>query len=300
MVTPRLSERCRGRSRAARERSVGGAYSASEIRASAPTACCESFRARVWAVMARRRTTGSCSPTGRSTTMPATLLPSSMRSDSSRTETGTNVFSDRPSTRSLRASRKWRMPPATTVSTTSLTVPPSAPLMALTWSRSTRTTSKRRWGPTGTFSGVLGAGEATETANRPALAMVVPTRRGPRRAARTERTISAGWVARSTRESTSSCEDEGGGAGSHSVGSTGGGWGSRSRMTVATSTPEMPSTRAWWVFWMIATRSPSRPSTNHSSHRGRRRSRGVACRRPIRVLSCSSLPGLGRAVRRTW
>ena len=46
----------------------------------------------------------------------------------------------------------------TTVSTTSLTVPPNAFLTALKSSRRPRTTAKRRCGPISTFSGVSGAG----------------------------------------------------------------------------------------------------------------------------------------------
>ena len=36
------------------------------------------------------------------------------------------------------------------------------------------------------------------------------------------------------------------------------------------STPETPSTSAWWLLPTIAKRSPSRPSTSHSSHSGLR------------------------------
>ena len=38
------------------------------------------------------------------------------------------------------------------------------------------------------------------------------------------------------------------------------------------STPETPSTRAWWLLPTIAKRSPSRPSTSHSSQSGFERS----------------------------
>ena len=56
-----------------------------------------------------------------------TLLPSVPRSDSSRTDTGTNVRRRLMSARSSpRLSKKCRKPPETTASTTSLIVPPSA------------------------------------------------------------------------------------------------------------------------------------------------------------------------------
>ena len=51
-----------------------------------------------------------------------------------------------------------RSAPATTVSTTSLTVPPNASLIALKSDSSQRTSSSRRCGPIGTLSGVSGAG----------------------------------------------------------------------------------------------------------------------------------------------
>ena len=117
-------------------------------------------------------------------------------------------------------------------------------------------------------------------------------------AARTDRTISAGSVTRSTTLSTSSSSGVGAASGCHGSGSTSVGSGPRSNSTVATSSPEMPSTMQWWVLEMSATRSPSTPSTNHSSHSGRRRSSGCDCNRPISVLSCSSVPGVGRAVSR--
>ena len=62
------------------------------------------------------------------------------------------------------------------------------------------------------------------------------------------------------------------------------------------STPEMPSTSAWCVLPRIAKRSPSSPSTSHSSHSGLLRSSCCEKARPARCLSCSSLPGGGQRV----
>lgn len=66
------------------------------------------------------------------------------------------------------------------------------------------------------------------------------------------------------------------------------------------STPETPSTMQWCTFEISAKRSPSRPSTTQISHKGRARSRCCCMMRAERRLSCSSLPGLGRLVWRTW
>ena len=126
--------------------------------------------------------------------------------------------------------------------------------------------------------------------------------RGPRNTARTERAISAGIVARSTIASPSSCAEEGSGRGSQrspvSVGAAGSGEVSNS--TDMMSTPEMPSTSAWWVFDSIAKRSPSSPSTSQISQSGLSRSSCWAKTRPARSFSCSSEPGAGSAVERTW
>ena len=54
---------------------------------------------------------------------------------------------------------------------------------------------------------------------------------------------------------------------------TSGGTGERSNSTVAMSTPETPSTSAWWVFEISAKRPPSRPWTSQISQSGFERSR---------------------------
>ena len=57
------------------------------------------------------------------------------------------------------------------------------------------------------------------------------------------------------------------------------------------STPETPSTSAWWLLPTIAKRSPSRPSTSHSSQSGLERSSCWEKIREARLRSCSSEPG---------
>ena len=71
-------------------------------------------------------------------------------------------------------------------------------------------------------------------------------------------------------------------------------------MTLAMSTPAMPSMSAWWVLVMSAKPPPSRPSTIHTSHSGLERSSCWEKIRPASSSSCSSEPGCGSAVWRTW
>ena len=69
---------------------------------------------------------------------------------------------------------------------------------------------------------------------------------------------------------------------------------------MAIATPPSPSAMQWCTLLMSANRSPSRPSTNQSSHSGRPRSNSWDRTRPARRLSWRSSPGGGRAVWRTW
>ena len=66
------------------------------------------------------------------------------------------------------------------------------------------------------------------------------------------------------------------------------------------STPETPSTSAWWLLPTIAKRSPLSPSTSHSSQSGLVRSSCWEKIRAARLRNCSSEPGAGSAVWRTW
>ena len=62
----------------------------------------------------------------------------------------------------------------------------------------------------------------------------------------------------------------------------------------------MPSTSAWWVLEISAKRLPSSPWTSHVSHSGFARSSCWEWMRAARLRSCSSEPGCGSAVWRTW
>ena len=71
-------------------------------------------------------------------------------------------------------------------------------------------------------------------------------------------------------------------------------------ITARSSVPDTPSTMAWWVLATIAHRPCSRPWTIQISQSGLVRSSCCDISRPTRRRSCSSPPGVGRAVWRTW
>ncbi len=73
-----------------------------------------------------------------------------------------------------------------------------------------------------------------------------------------------------------------------------------SSSTVSRSVPETPSTMQWWIFEISAQRLWSSPSATHVSQSGLWRSSFCDITRPTSRRSCSSPPGLGIAVRRTW
>ena len=103
-----------------------------------------------------------------------------------------------------------------------------------------------------------------------------------------------------TPSATSAVSDGSGSGVQSSSPSIGAGTGWRSNSTVAMSTPETPSTSAWWVFEISANFPPSKPWISHSSQSGFERSRRCEKMRPASWRSWSSEPGLGSAVWRTW
>ena len=134
-------------------------------------------------------------------------------------------------------SRCVRSAPATTASTTSLTVPPSAALIALKSARSPSTHAKRRCGPIRTLSGERGApsSPARASAPRPRTAAAPEPRRAadarPRR--RSRGPARPGCRRARPRRRSSSIAPDGSGRGTHgSAGGAGGGSGSRSNSTV--------------------------------------------------------------------
>ena len=210
--------------------------------------------------------------------------------------------------RTPRSCSQSRRAPVTTARTTSLTVPPRVSLIRLKVASSERAQTKRRCGPIGWFSGTSGAGSAKradelaeplERLDRPcgrsSPGCGSPRPPARRAAAASRRVASPPCATRS--------EVLGSGRGTQSsASSTGCGTGSRSKSTVPMSTPEMPSTIAWWVLVRIAKRSRSRPCTSHSSQSGferssccektRRRAASAHPRRPARAARCG---GCGRS-----
>ena len=145
-----------------------------------------------------------------------------------------------------------RSAPVTTASTTSLTVPPSAPLIALKRWRSLSTHANRRCGPIRVLSGLGGAPPmpaAAIEARPPSVRVAAePALRGLDERAEHGATGVDGADASSVTASPSSAAPLGSGRGYQAgPGSRSGGSGSRSNSTVMMSTPEIPSTSAWWV-----------------------------------------------------
>ena len=66
------------------------------------------------------------------------------------------------------------------------------------------------------------------------------------------------------------------------------------------STPEIPSTSAWWVLAISAKRPPDMLCTSQISHSGLERSRRWEKSRPASRFSAASSAGLGSAVWRMW
>ena len=153
--------------------------------------------------------------------------------------------------------------------------------------------------------GTSGAGLVKFQATSPSASPASTTLRVVRigwLAARTARRASLNGVSLSSatpRAASSAEEGEGCGTQSRS-GSIGSGTGFTSKRTVAMSTPETPSTRAWWVFVTSAKRFFSSPWTSQSSQSGLERSSPWEKSRPAMLRSCSSEPGAGSAEWRTW
>ncbi len=157
-----------------------------------------------------------------------------------------------------------------------------------------------------TLNGLGGAGAlipasvVAPTLARPSLTCSA-ARRGARSSARAPRAISAGTVERSISASPSSFADPGSGlALQGAAGAVGAGSRAVSNSTVVMSTPEMPSTSAWWVFATSAKRPPDMLCTSQISHSGLERSRRCENSRPARRLSAASSAGCGSAVWRMW
>ncbi len=187
-----------------------------------------------------------------------------------------------------------------------MTVPPSEFLISFSSASSASSQSTRRWVPIGRFSGHSGARLTVPHSTSPAPSAVSRSssavRVGLAAAFSARSAIPIGALTRSLTPLPTISASLGSGPGDHSRS----GWGtsagsrSRSKSTVMMSTPETPSTSAWWVLLMSAKRPSSRPSISQISHSGLVRSRRWEKMRPARLRRFSIEPGLGSAVCLTW
>ena len=210
--------------------------------------------------------------------------------------------------RTPRPRSQLRSAPATTASTTSLTVPPNASLIDLEVGQARRAPSGSGGaGRSRVLSGSLGAGFISSQATSPTPSAVsasvrgctgadAAARRAPACRGRSASSPGPRPRARSARRRRA--------RGAAPTGAPGGvrptGTGFASNSTVARSTPETPSTSAWWVLLISAKRFPSSPCTRYISHSGFERS---SCCEKTRAVSCaswSSSPGSGSEEWRTW
>ena len=158
-----------------------------------------------------------------------------------------------------------------------MTVPPRASLICLKCERSARTHSNRRCEPSATLSGTFGAGFANAQPSSPSPSAAPRARatsvRGLVTACSARRAARSGKVIRSSTPRATIVLVDGSGSGTQpSSSSRGFGTGWRSKSTVRMSTPETPSTSAWWVFVRSAKRLRVRPWTSQSSQSGFERS----------------------------
>ncbi len=203
--------------------------------------------------------------------------------------------------------RAWsqaRSAPATTASTVSLTVPPSAARTFLRSASDRSTVAKRRCSPIGTFSGLATDGRATASAAETMPAAVTPNLAAvfdtSVTVSRTASTAAAGRVVSSVKACDSSSTSVGSRRGRQLSSGAGAVSSVRSSITWAMSTADSPSTSDWWLLLTMAKLPSASPSTRYISHSGRLRSSGRLMRRATSSLSCSREPGLGSADRRTW
>ena len=290
---------------------VGGAKSASWVSVCAPTAWPDYFRSPI-ASWISAKTLGrvgdadaAAAPTSSRPGCPARRAPCRRARRPAPSRAG-------PALGVLAAGRagSGRARASTALSTTSLTVPPSPDLIAL---NAVEVGVDPRVAAVRPDRHVVAA---TAGAGRTPAQAMAPTPREPgdqaRRAAwrgaRVRRAHAAGDLARARsrarpapRRAAARATGAGGATTRVPGGAVGAGSGDVSKSTVAMSTPETPSTSAWWVLDMSAKRSPSQaldePDLPQRLASGPAR---WAKTRPARRLSSCSPPGAGSAVWRMW
>ena len=195
-----------------------------------------------------------------------------------------------------------RSAPVTTASTTSLTVPPSASLIRL---KVGQLRARPDEAPVRADLGVQrhvgrrvgeGPGDLAErppAPRRPGAPSVSGSRTALDRALG-ELERARGQRRRAPRATSSAVDGSGCGTQSSS-GSIGSGTGLRSKRTVPMSTPETPSTSAWWVLVSGSRSGRARGPGPATAPRAASSGRAAARRRgPASCLSCSSPPGVGQ------
>ncbi len=180
----------------------------------------------------------------------------------------------------------------------------SALRIAFTSASGIRFQSKSRCDPIGPFSGVASAELAWPSRSTSAWARArssAPKSSVSSRSSRRPRSARTGMVSVRVSSSIRSSRREGRGRGTKGGGSPCARASGEGDITIWNrSTPEAPSIMQWWIFVIIAKRSPSRPSTIQVSQSGRRRSSGCDMMRAESRFSCAALPGFGSAVWRRW
>ena len=243
--------------------------------------------------------------TGSGPRITVSWLPSVLRWSLVLTDTGTSARSSRPSVRIPRTASQSRSAPDTTVSTTSLTVPPSS---SLTPCSPTAPGARPRTGGgdrSSTFSGVSGAGFSAAQTISPMPSAASRTRSSDGGRARR----GGDRARRSSRPSCSTIPrapgDDQVRAGRLRLRPPRLELGARRRPAARArardrSRPSRdrrrisPSTSEWWVLKISAKRSPVRPSISQLSHSGFERSSGCESIRAASRNSCSSVPGAGQ------
>ena len=228
-------------------------------------------------------------------------LPSSRWSAASRMLTGTIARRPAAGGVSPRAMSRSRSAAVTRARTTSLTVPPSARLIALSSSSDTSVTAIRRCSLSGTLRLVFGAATSSSRTSSSTRARAESSPSAARRGWRTRSTaasVAASGRAARRRMAPGLCGSTSGGDGG--AGLRRGGCGSASSSTLPASTEPTPSTRQWCVLVTRAQRPPASPCSRTTRHSGRPRSRRCDQKSAAQASSSRSPPGLGSAERVTW
>jgi hypothetical protein len=262
---------------------------------SAPSGTPSCLRLHIARCTSLSRRTGFDSSQGRSTNTNEIWLPRPASPPWARRFTGTIVFS--LTGVSPRSSRKRRIPPAVTASTTSFTVVPKQPPISRSSSRGRCSTARWRCGEIGSLNtgdDVAGLSDCAAARTVWAPRCETAARRLGCRARRSGAPATSIASPKPPTTASASRRELGGvGPGCQPTRRGPGGSGVGSTSSAASSTAAMPSTMQWCTFPTTPMRPSSRVSATHTSQRGRFRARGVDM-----TLSTTS-PNRERGDRRT-